>query len=220
MTERMERRLLDLKARQQAGEHMPCPRCGADTMKEPIHTNALSRATDLYVCGACGSVEAMLAFMKQEYPLTSWAAFQPVRPPSDLGALPAAEVLQRVLKEQVNTLIHLYRMCRDDPKNGSEYRSEAFESCPGLTELWTQPFYAKYQAADGAVILMFKTGADGRVQIAECVIDKQARKDLKASGNLPGAFFVVQRPFLPCLRRARRWRTCGQSRRGRSLPRP
>ena len=172
MTERMERRLLDLKARQQAGEHMPCPRCGADTMKEPIHTNALSRATDLYVCDACGSAEAMLAFMKQEYPLTSWAAFQPVRPPSDLGALPAAEVLQRVLKEQVNTLIHLYRMCRDDPKNSSEYRSEAFESCPGLTELWTQPFYAKYQAADGVVVLMFKTGADGRVQIAECVIDK------------------------------------------------
>ena len=172
MTERMERRLLDLKARQQAGEHMLCPRCGADTMKEPIHTNALSRATDLYVCDACGSAEAMLAFMKQEYPLTSWAAFQPVRPPSDLGALPTTEVLQRVLKEQVNTLIHLYRMCRDDPKNGSEYRSEAFECCPGLTELWTQPFYAKYQAADGAVILMFKTGADGRVQIAECVIDK------------------------------------------------
>lgn len=172
MTERMERRLLDLKARQQAGEHMPCPRCGADTMKEPIHTNALSRATDLYVCDACGSAEAMLAFMKQEYPLTCWAVFQPVRPPSDLGALPAAEVLQRVLKEQVNTLIHLYRMCRDDPENGGEYRSEAFESCPGLTELWTQPFYAKYQAADGAVVLMFKTGADGRVQIAECVIDK------------------------------------------------
>ena len=24
--------LLDLKARQQAGEHMPCPRCGKDTM--------------------------------------------------------------------------------------------------------------------------------------------------------------------------------------------
>ena len=30
----------------------------------------------------------------------------------------------------------------------------------------------RYAAADGAVVLMFKTGADGRVQIAECVIDK------------------------------------------------
>ena len=88
MTERMERRLLDLKARQQAEEHMLCPRCGADTMKEPVCTNALSRVADLYVCDSCGTAEAMLAFMKQDYPLTSWAAFQPVRPPSDLEALP------------------------------------------------------------------------------------------------------------------------------------
>lgn len=31
MTERAERRLLDLKARQEAGEHMMCPRCGRDS---------------------------------------------------------------------------------------------------------------------------------------------------------------------------------------------
>ena len=55
MTERMERRLLDLKARQQAGKHMVCPRCGEDRMKEPIHTNALSRIADVYVCDACGT---------------------------------------------------------------------------------------------------------------------------------------------------------------------
>ena len=172
MTERMERRLLDLKARQQAGEHMLCPRCGADTMKEPVCTNALSRVADLYVCDSCGTAEAMLAFMKQDYPLTSWAAFQPVRPPSDLGALPAAEVLQRVLKEQVNTLIHLYRMCRDDPKNGGEYRSEAFESCPGLTELWPQPFQANYRAGAGTVVVRLKTDEAGNIQMAANIIDK------------------------------------------------
>lgn len=33
MTEKMNARLGDLKARQQKGEHMHCPRCGADTMK-------------------------------------------------------------------------------------------------------------------------------------------------------------------------------------------
>ena len=76
------------------------------------------------------------------------------------------------MKEQADTLIHLYRMCRDDPENASEYRLEAFESCPGLTEVWTQPFYVKYRAADGAAIIMFKTGTDGRIQIAECVVDK------------------------------------------------
>ena len=47
MTERAERRLLDLKARQEAGEHMMCPRCGRDAMKAPVHTNALSRTADM-----------------------------------------------------------------------------------------------------------------------------------------------------------------------------
>ena len=42
-------RVLDLKARQQAGEHMLCPRCGMDTMKPALHTNALSRHADLYI---------------------------------------------------------------------------------------------------------------------------------------------------------------------------
>lgn len=52
MTEKMNTRLGDLKARQLKGEHMKCPRCGADTMKEPVHTNALSRVADIYICDA------------------------------------------------------------------------------------------------------------------------------------------------------------------------
>lgn len=81
MTEHMERRRLDLIARQQAGEMMTCPRCGANSMKRPIHTNALSRLdSELYVCDACERAEAVLAYMKQESPLSQWAAFQPRRP--------------------------------------------------------------------------------------------------------------------------------------------
>ena len=77
MTERARAKLLDLKARQEAGVHMMCPRCGMDTMKEPIHTNALSRSADVYVCDACGTTEAVLAHMKQDTPLFLWAAFCP-----------------------------------------------------------------------------------------------------------------------------------------------
>ena len=33
MTDRIRKALGGLKARQDAGEHMPCPRCGRDTMK-------------------------------------------------------------------------------------------------------------------------------------------------------------------------------------------
>ena len=67
MTERSQRILDDLKARQRAGERMACPRCGMDVMKTPVHTNALSRAADVYICDACGSTEAMLAYMHQSY---------------------------------------------------------------------------------------------------------------------------------------------------------
>ena len=56
MSTPMEMILLDLKARQQAGEHMPCPRCGKDTMKPDLHTNALSRPAPLFICDQCGTI--------------------------------------------------------------------------------------------------------------------------------------------------------------------
>ena len=38
MSTPMEKILLDLKARQQAGEHMPCPRCGKDACRRKVTT--------------------------------------------------------------------------------------------------------------------------------------------------------------------------------------
>ena len=114
----------------------------------------------------------MLAFMKQDYPLHLWAAFQPVRPPADFKARPVSQVMERVLCMQSDALLRLYRLCRDDPDNAEWYRLEAFESCPGLTELWPQPFQVKYQAADGAVLIRFKTAPDGGVHMAADVTDK------------------------------------------------
>ena len=56
MSKNIQEALLDLKARQEAGEKMPCPRCGRDTMKPDLHTNALSRHADgIYVCDGCGN---------------------------------------------------------------------------------------------------------------------------------------------------------------------
>ena len=172
MTEKMKNHLADLKARQEAGEHMCCPRCGADTMKEPVHTNALSRIADIYICDACGSAEAMLAFINQQYPLTSWSAFQPERPESDFRDLPAGEVLMRVQLEQIVLLTGICTKCMNDPEHAAEYRLEAFGSCPGLTELWTQPFQAKYDAADGAVLIRFRSDANGDLQVATNIVEK------------------------------------------------
>ena len=171
MTERMERKLLDLKARQEAGEHMSCPCCGKDRMKEPVHTNALSRVADVYVCDDCGTAEAMLAFMKQQYPLTCWAAFQPQRPPADFKARPAHEVMGIVLHTQSEDLQRIFLLCQEDPENAEWHRLEAFESCPGLSELWPQPFQAKFRAADGAVLVRFKSGPDGGIRVAANVVD-------------------------------------------------
>ena len=172
MNNNCENILADLKARQKAGEHMPCPRCGADTMKEPVHTNALSRIADIYICDACGSAEAMLAFMRQQYPLTSWSAFQPERPESDFRDLPAGDVLIRVQLEQIGMLTDICTKCMNDPGHAAEYRLEAFGSSPGLTELWTQPFQAKYDAADGAVLIRFRRDANGDLQVAANIMEK------------------------------------------------
>ena len=113
--------LLDLKARQQAGEHMPCPRCGKDTMKPGLHTNALSRHADLYVCDQCGTAEAMLDFMNNPLPLTMWAICKPLRPASGFGGMTAADMLAKVMTEQLHTLIAIYKLCEAYPENRDEY---------------------------------------------------------------------------------------------------
>ena len=58
MTDHTKQTLLDLKAHQQSGSYRLCLRCGRDTMKESLITNALSRHADIYICDVCGMEEA------------------------------------------------------------------------------------------------------------------------------------------------------------------
>ena len=81
MSKSIQEALLDLKARQEAGEKMPCPRCGRDTMKPDLHTNALSRHADgIYVCDDCGTAEAMLDFMRNPSRWSVGRSFGKVKP--------------------------------------------------------------------------------------------------------------------------------------------
>ena len=97
MNEHIMKALADLKDRQKAGEWMPCPRCGRDTMKPNLHTNALSRhAQGIYICDECGTAEAMLDFMNNPLPTEMWAMFRVPRPESDLKALPGRDVWERI----------------------------------------------------------------------------------------------------------------------------
>jgi len=173
MNERIERALADLRARQTAGEWMPCPRCGRDTLKPAIHTNALSRHADgIYICDECGTAEAMLDFMNNPLPTELWAMFRAPQYESDLKALPGVDVWKRIATEHGPILIDLYkRWTREAPgASFTPYRWEAFKRCPGLTEIWDQPFQAKYSVADGELILRLRHTEEG-VEIAADLLE-------------------------------------------------
>ena len=83
MLDKIQKRLLDLKAAQDTDTPMHCPRCGADTMKHPMAANALSRVAALYICDSCSTAVGLLAMMRHSYPLHRWHVFQPQKPASD-----------------------------------------------------------------------------------------------------------------------------------------
>ena len=163
MTDRIKKTLGDLKARQDAGEQMLCPRCGRDTMKESIHTNALSRHADVYICDACGTAEALLKFMSNPLPVTEWAYLRPVQRPSDFKTLTAEAIWERVQDTQVPLLMNLFERWQEEQayEDFSDYRAAAFESCPGLMQLWERPFRAEYAAVDGKLVLRFRLTNEG-----------------------------------------------------------
>ena len=163
MTDRIRKAFGDLKARQDGGEHMPCPRCGRDTMKENVYSNAFSRYADIYICDACGTAEAMLKFIHNPLPMCEWAYFRPTSLPSDFKTLPAEKIWERVQDTHLPFLMKLYERWQDehDYEEFNDYRAAAFENCPGLTALLAQPFRAEYAAADGTLVLRFRFADDG-----------------------------------------------------------
>ena len=165
MTESIANALLDLKARQESGEKMPCPRCGRDTMKPDLHTNALSRHADgIYICDECGTAEALLDFMQNPLPIECWSIFLNERPSTDFKAIPGEEALKAIQGEHLPHLMRIYRQW----KEGADFkalRMEALKECPGLTQIWEAPFQALYEVADGEVVVRFRQYKDA-VEVA------------------------------------------------------
>ena len=160
MNKRHEIALADYKARQLAGEHLPCPRCGAFAMKPDLHTNALSRHADIYVCDGCGTEEAMLAFMNNPLPMRCWAALMPKRPASDFIARSSSDVLAEVIRTQVSLLIEIYRQMERGELDSEDAQYEVYSQCAGLTKFWTSPFHVQYDTADGSVLIRFGKRGD------------------------------------------------------------
>ena len=74
MNENEVKALIERFAKKQQGGHFACPRCGKMTMDaECVTRNALSRRTEIYVCDACGTQEAIEDMMDSQIPLTAWA---------------------------------------------------------------------------------------------------------------------------------------------------
>jgi len=84
----------------------------------------------------------------------------------------AVDVLASIMQDQVHQLTHLFKLCAAYPENRDEYRGEAYETCAGLTELWTEPFAARFDSKDNAVFLRFRMTDDGEVEVAANILDK------------------------------------------------
>lgn len=67
-----KRALDNFAATQKDGVHF-CPRCGRFTVKDRLHTNALSRHASVYICDACGMDEAVREYAGTPLHLKDWA---------------------------------------------------------------------------------------------------------------------------------------------------
>ena len=154
----MERRLLDLKAKQQAESEMVCPRCGQNKLKSPLTHNALSRYADLYICSECGMTEAGLAMMNNPLPLEQWAVFQEKSPRLDFKTLSMQGAVIRILSSQMEDLLRLHKawVLREKGQSFDDLRTQALTTCSGMVDLWENPFCAVYLARDGKVLVRFR----------------------------------------------------------------
>ena len=171
MSKNIQEVLLDLKARQEAGEQMPCPRCGRDTMKPVLVTNALSRHADgVFICDDCGSAEAMLDFMRNPLPLECWALFRDGEGTADFKAVPGEEAMKTIKAEHVPRLIRVFKAWKEGT-DFKDLRPQALKDCPGLTQIWEEPFQALYEVADGEIVVRFRQ-RDDAVEIAADLLKK------------------------------------------------
>lgn len=161
----IQERMAQIKAAQDAGGYTRCPRCGENTMKPLLHTNALSRQYDIMICDLCGMDEAKMAFMGAPKPLAHWVCLNPVR--DDFKDTPGAQALTQIEETQIPYLTELYQYWLAQPSDTDweAYRLDAYERCPGLTTLWFEPFVARYTVAEGTLVISYRL-RDGTPQYA------------------------------------------------------
>ena len=91
---------------------------------------------------------------------------------NEYKALANAIIEQAIRMEHGPILIDIFKRWTQEAPGASftPYRWEAFKRCPGLTEIWEQPFQAKYSVADGELILRLRHTEEG-VEIAADLLE-------------------------------------------------
>ena len=83
--QRLANGIIRVYAERQATEHLPCPRCGNDSMSDVVTRNAVSRTTEnsgakIFVCDECGMREALEVFDGKTLTLMSWWVIEELFP--------------------------------------------------------------------------------------------------------------------------------------------
>ena len=100
-----------------------------------------------------------------------------------------------VLRTQSEDLQRIFLLCRDDPENAEGYRLEAFESCPGLSELWRSPFR---QSSRRRTARCSSDSRPARTAVSRWPQTWSIRKAVAGESvrQTPGAFCFATRPTL------------------------
>ena len=106
----------------------------------------------------------MLDFMRNPLPLECWAQFRDGEATADFKAVPGEEALKTIKAEHVPRLIRIFQQW----KAGADFKAlriTAMKECPGLTQIWEEPFQALYTMADGEIVIRFRENNDA-VEVA------------------------------------------------------
>lgn len=168
MYESDRKRLLDFKARQDAGLKLTCPKCGKDTMCPDMNRNKPSQyagGIPIRVCPACADYEARIREMNvpDTGSVTQWAACNPVRPDGDFKAMPGADAKQAIEEKHIPKLLDLYGRWKDGEFDYGEFRYRILETLPGVgstNNLDSVPFDVRYPVADGQIVVLIREHAD------------------------------------------------------------
>ena len=114
----------------------------------------------------------MLDFMRNPLPLEDWACAQKRIDGYQPDTI--EEHIETITHEHVPFLTTLFQQWLDEEehKDFREYRDAARKHCPGLSELWTEPFQAEYREKDGSRALVRLRVKDDEIQY---VVDVMAK---------------------------------------------